>query len=390
MKKLISDYNVKGKILIIRCDFNVSLLNGKIIDDTRIKASLPTINYALLKGAKILLLSHMGRVKTLEDKDKYNLYPVAKRLTELLQKEITFIPVTRKSNLREMLDNADNGSIFMLQNTRWEDLDNKKESNCDEELSKYWASLGDIFINDAFATLHRKHASNVGIAHYLPSALGFLVEEELSKLSILNENIKPYDVIMGGAKISDKIELINNLIKKVDYLLVGGAIANTFLKAMNKNVGASLYEEEALDYAKNLLQNYKEKIVLPIDFLVERSDGSYAYLDEESISYIDKIIDIGPQSNIKYGKYLKEAKIIFFNGPVGVYEKEKARYGTEALIKASLHDDSKLIVGGGDILAATELLGLKNLLYHASTGGGATLNYLAGKTLPALEVITNK
>lgn len=389
MKKLISDYDIKGKIVIIRCDFNVTMVDNKIIDNTRIKASLPTIKYAIERGSKLLLLSHMGRVKTKEDKEKYNLYPVAKELVSLLNKEITFIPTTRKHNLRELLDNAEESSIFMLQNTRWEDLDGNKESNCDEELAKYWGSLGDIFVNDAFATLHRKHASNFGIAMYLPSAIGFLVEEELSKLSILNNPVKHYDVILGGAKISDKIELIDNLIPKIDYLLVGGAIANTFLKAMNKNIGASLYEEDALNYAKDLINKYN-KIILPNDFLVETSDNNYLYRDEESIKDSDKIIDIGPLSTKRYTNYLKEAKTIFFNGPVGLYEKEEAIKGTESLIKACLNHDSKLIIGGGDILAASELLGLKEAIYHASTGGGATLYYLAGKPLKALDVIPNK
>lgn len=389
MKKTISDYDIKNKIVIIRCDFNVTIIDHKIVDDTRIKASLKTIKYALDHKAKVLLLSHMGRVKTNEDKEKYNLYPVAKALSTLLNKEITFIPTTRRNDLRELLDNAEEGTLFMLQNTRWEDLEGNKESGCDEELSKYWASLGDIFINDAFATIHRKHASNAGIAKYLPSGIGFLVIEELSKLSILNEDIKPYIVIMGGAKISDKIELINNIITKVDYLLLGGALANTFLKARHQNIGASLYEESEITYASNLLSKYRNKIIIPEDFLIENNNG-FMYKEEKNIGSNDKIIDIGPRTIKNYSTYLNKAQMIFFNGPVGVYENEKARLGTESLIKESLKGGAKLIIGGGDILAAAELLGLKDKVYHASTGGGATLTYLTGKSLPSLEVINDK
>lgn len=389
MKKTISDYDIKNKIVIIRCDFNVTIIDHKIVDDTRIKASLKTIKYALDHKAKVLLLSHMGRVKTNEDKEKYNLYPVAKALSTLLNKEITFISTTRRNDLRELLDNAEESTLFMLQNTRWEDLEGNKESGCDEELSKYWASLGDIFINDAFATLHRKHASNAGIAKYLPSGIGFLVTEELSKLSILNEDIKPYIVIMGGAKISDKIELINNIITKVDYLLVGGALANTFLKARHQNIGASLYEESEITYASNLLSKYCNKIIIPEDFLIE-NNNDFMYKEEKNIGSNDKIIDIGPRTIKNYSTYLNKAQMIFFNGPVGVYENEKARFGTESLIKESLKGGAKLIIGGGDILAAAELLGLKDKVYHASTGGGATLTYLTGKSLPSLEVINDK
>lgn len=389
MKKTISDYDIKNKIVIIRCDFNVTIIDHKIVDDTRIKASLKTIKYALDHKAKVLLLSHMGRVKTKEDKEKYNLYPVAKALSTLLNKEITFISTTRRNDLRELLDNAEESTLFMLQNTRWEDLEGNKESNCDEELSKYWASLGDIFINDAFATLHRKHTSNAGIAKYLPSGIGFLVIEELSKLSILNEDIKPYIVIMGGAKISDKIELINNIITKVDYLLVGGALANTFLKARHQNIGASLYEESEITYASNLLSKYCNKIIIPEDFLIE-NNNDFMYKEEKNIGSNDKIIDIGPRTIKNYSTYLNTAQMIFFNGPVGVYENEKARIGTESLIKESLKGGAKLIIGGGDILAAAELLGLKDKVYHASTGGGATLTYLTGKSLPSLEVINDK
>lgn len=389
MKKTIRDYEINNKIVIIRCDFNVTILNNKIVDNTRIKASLKTIKYALDHKAKVLLLSHIGRVKTKEDKEKYNLYPVAKELSSLLNKEITFIPTTRKASLRELIENAEAASVFMLQNTRWEDLNNNKESSCDDELSRYFASLGDIFINDAFATLHRKHASNAGIAKYLTSGIGFLVEEELSKLSILNENIKPYIVIMGGSKISDKIDLINNIIPKASYLLVGGALANTFLKANHQNIGSSLYEESEVASALNLISKYKDKIIIPSDFLVE-NNNVFSYKDEDSIESNDKIIDLGPHTIERYESYLKDAKMIFFNGPVGVYEKKEARRGTESLIKASLKEGAKLIIGGGDILAAAEILGLKDQVYHASTGGGATLTYLAGKPLPSLELINDK
>ncbi len=388
--KTIKDINIEGKKVIIRCDFNVPIKDGKIIDDTRIKASLKTINYCLEHNAKVILLSHLGRVKEEADLKKNDLAPVANRLSELLDKKVTFVNSTRGQKVEDAISNMKEKDVVLLQNTRYEDLDGKKESSNDPELGKYWASLGDVFINDAFGTIHRAHASNVGIASNLPSAVGFLIESELNALSELNEPEYPFIVILGGAKVADKIGVIENLVTKADQILIGGGMAFTFLKAENYEVGNSLVDQESLDFCQKMLKEHPNKIVLPIDANVTKeysNDTENEIKDITEFEYNEMGLDIGPKTIELYEKYLKSAKIVVWNGPLGVYEFNKYQTGTKEILKYLVENNIKAILGGGDIVAAAATLGYKDKIYHASTGGGATLEYLEGKKLPGIEVI---
>lgn len=388
--KTIKDINIEGKKVIIRCDFNVPIKDGKIIDDTRIKASLKTINYCLEHNAKVILLSHLGRVKEEADLKKNDLAPVANRLSELLDKKVTFVNSTRGQKVEYAISNMKEKDVVLLQNTRYEDLDGKKESSNDPELGKYWASLGDVFINDAFGTIHRAHASNVGIASNLPSAVGFLIESELNALSELNEPEHPFIVILGGAKVADKIGVIENLVTKADQILIGGGMAFTFLKAENYEVGNSLVDQESLDFCQKMLKEHPNKIVLPIDANVTKeysNDTENEIKDITEFEYNEMGLDIGPKTIELYEKYLKSAKIVVWNGPLGVYEFNKYQTGTKEILKYLVENNIKAILGGGDIVAAAATLGYKDKIYHASTGGGATLEYLEGKKLPGIEVI---
>lgn len=388
--KTIKDINIEGKKVIIRCDFNVPIKDGKIIDDTRIKASLKTINYCLEHNAKVILLSHLGRVKEEADLKKNDLAPVANRLSELLDKKVTFVNSTRGQKVEDAISNMKEKDVVLLQNTRYEDLDGKKESSNDPELGKYWASLGDVFINDAFGTIHRAHASNVGIASNLPSAVGFLIESELNDLSELNEPEHPFIVILGGAKVADKIGVIENLVTKADQILIGGGMAFTFLKAENYEVGNSLVDQESLDFCQKMLKEHPNKIVLPIDANVTKeysNDTENEIKDITEFEYNEMGLDIGPKTIELYEKYLKSAKIVVWNGPLGVYEFNKYQTGTKEILKYLVENNIKAILGGGDIVAAAATLGYKDKIYHASTGGGATLEYLEGKKLPGIEVI---
>ena len=388
--KTIKDINIEGKKVIIRCDFNVPIKDGKIIDDTRIKASLKTINYCLEHNAKVILLSHLGRVKEEADLKKNDLAPVANRLSELLDKKVTFVNSTRGQKVEDAISNMKEKDVVLLQNTRYEDLDGKKESSNDPELGKYWASLGDVFINDAFGTIHRAHASNVGIASNLASAVGFLIESELNALSELNEPEHPFIVILGGAKVADKIGVIENLVTKADQILIGGGMAFTFLKAENYEVGNSLVDQESLDFCQKMLKEHPNKIVLPIDANVTKeysNDTENEIKDITEFEYNEMGLDIGPKTIELYEKYLKSAKIVVWNGPLGVYEFNKYQTGTKEILKYLVENNIKAILGGGDIVAAAATLGYKDKIYHASTGGGATLEYLEGKKLPGIEVI---
>lgn len=388
--KTIKDINIEGKKVIIRCDFNVPIKDGKIIDDTRIKASLKTINYCLEHNAKVILLSHLGRVKEEADLKKNDLAPVANRLSELLDKKVTFVNSTRGQKVEDAISNMKEKDVVLLQNTRYEDLDGKKESSNDPDLGKYWASLGDVFINDAFGTIHRAHASNVGIASNLPSAVGFLIESELNALSELNEPEHPFIVILGGAKAADKIGVIENLVTKADQILIGGGMAFTFLKAENYEVGNSLVDQESLDFCQKMLKEHPNKIVLPIDANVTKeysNDTENEIKDITEFEYNEMGLDIGPKTIELYEKYLKSAKIVVWNGPLGVYEFNKYQTGTKEILKYLVENNIKAILGGGDIVAAAATLGYKDKIYHASTGGGATLEYLEGKKLPGIEVI---
>lgn len=388
--KSIKDMDIDNKKVIIRCDFNVPIKDGKIIDDTRIKASLKTITYCLEHNAKIVLLSHLGRVKEEADLKKNDLAPVAIRLSELLNKKVLFIPKTRGKEVEEAISKMQPTDIVLLQNTRYEDLDGKKESSNDPELGKYWASLGEVFINDAFGTIHRAHASNVGIASKLPAAFGFLIEEELTALSELNDPKRPFIVILGGAKVSDKIGVIENLVTKADKILIGGGMSFTFLKAEGYEVGTSLVDQENIEFCTKILKEYPEKLVLPVDAKVttEYSNDTPATIkDITEFEYNEMGLDVGPKTIENFKKHLKDAGIVVWNGPLGVYEFTNYQNGTKELLKYLVDNNIKVILGGGDIVAAAATLGYKDKVYHASTGGGATLEYLDGKKLPGIEII---
>ena len=393
MKKNIRDFNLDNKKVIIRCDFNVPLKDGQINDDSRIVSSLPTIEYALKQNAKIILLSHLGRVKTVEDQNKNNLEVVASRLSELLNHKVLFIEETRGDKLEKAISNMKAKDIILVQNTRYEDLDGKKESSNDEQLGKYWASLGDIFINDAFGTIHRSHASNVGIASNLDSGIGLLVENELNKLSLLDEPQKPFMVILGGAKISDKIGVVKSLIEKSDYILIGGGMAFTFLKAQGKKIGTSVVDEESIDFAKEMLDIAKDKIILPVDLKVTKEFSNEApsrISDVNDIKEDEMGLDIGPKTIELFKEQLKNAKTIFWNGTLGYSEFSNYEDGTKEIMQEITKLQAKSILGGGDTVAAANWFNVKDKVTHASTGGGATLEYIEGKKLPGLSCICNK
>lgn len=386
--KTIENIDIEGKTVILRCDFNVSIINGKIIDDTKIKKSLKTINYILDHQAKLLIMSHLGKVTNEEDKKKNDMRIVYKRLNELLPNKVTFVNETSSKKIKKDLKKLEYGRAILIQNTRYEDLPKMKESNCNDKLSKFWASLGDIYINDAFGTIHRKHASNYGISRYLPSAIGFLIEEELENLNVLDKPKKPFVVIMGGSKISDKIGIIASLIEKADYILVGGAMAFTFLEAKGYKVGNSLFEEDYLDYCKELLEKYEDRIILPTDFYgaFEISDNVPVVLQDADNFPKNFIgLDIGDETIKLFKSVLKNTNTVFWNGPLGAYEYEKFRYGTNEILKFLENNVEIDILGGGDIVGCANILGLTKYLTFSSTGGGATLKYLENHNQPGLE-----
>ena len=388
--KTIKDINIKNKKVIIRCDFNVPLKNGKIIDNNRIKESLQTINYCLDNNCKIILLSHLGRIKEESDLKKNNLEPVSKELSKLLDKKVTFIDETRGEKLEKAISNMKEQDIILVQNTRYEDLDGKKESKNDKELGAYWASFADIFINDAFGTIHRAHASNVGIASNIPSCIGFLIEKELNALKELDKPEKPFIVILGGSKVSDKIGVIENLVTKADKILIGGGMAFTFLKAEGYEIGTSLLDKDNIAFCTKIINKYPDKIILPVDVAVTTeysNNEKYKTKDISSIEYNEMGLDIGPNTLELFKNYLSTAKTVIWNGPLGVYEFSKYKKNTDKLLEYITDNNIKTILGGGDIVAAYKNANLKNSVYHASTGGGATLEYLEGKKLPGLEAI---
>ena len=385
MKKTIRDYDLKGKKVIIRVDFNVPIKDGNITDDNRIVESLKTIEYAIENGAKVILMSHLGRVKTIEDKETNTLEPVAFRLSELLGKEVIFVDETRGSLLEEEINNLQDGQVLLMENTRFEDLDGKKESGNDSELGKYWASLADIYINDAFGTSHREHASNVGIASNLPNGIGFLIEKELENLELaINNPERPFTVILGGSKVSDKIGVIKNLVTKADYILIGGGMMFTFLKAQGFEIGKSLLESESLDFCKDMLNEYPNKIILPVDCVCasELSDNV-----DTRVCKISNILENEMGLDISHGTidlfntFLNDSKVVVWNGPVGAFEYDKFSFGTKSLLQALSKLDSKVIIGGGDTAAAAIQFGYKDSFTHISTGGGASLEYIADKEI---------
>lgn len=398
MKKIITDLNLKDKKVLMRVDFNVPMKDGKITDENRIAAALPTIKYALENGAKVIAFSHLGKIKTEEDKASKSLRAVAARLSELLTKEVKFIPTTRGSELEEAVSTLKAGEILMFENTRFEDIDGKKESKNDSDLGKYWASLGDIFINDAFGTAHRAHASNVGIAQNIGeknSAVGFLVEKELKFLGeALDNPQRPLVAILGGAKVSDKIGVIENLLVKADKILIGGAMMFTFLKAQGKNIGTSLVEDDKLDLAKSLLEKANGKIILPVDTVVSeefKNDSNYSTVSVDSIPSNKMGLDIGEQSVKLFNEYISTAKTVVWNGPMGVFEMSNFAKGTIGVCEAIANLKNALtVIGGGDSAAAAISLGYADKFSHISTGGGASLEFLEGKVLPGIEAISNK
>ena len=388
--KTLKDLDINNKKVIIRCDFNVPMKEGKITDDTRIVAALPTIKYCLDHNAKVILLSHLGRVKEEKDLAENDLSPVAERLSNLLEQDVLFSTETRGQELEDAIQMMQPKDILLIQNTRYEDLDGKKESSNDPELGAYWASLGEVFINDAFGTIHRAHASNCGIAEHLPSAFGFLIEKELTALSELDNPEHPFVVILGGAKVSDKIGVIENLVTKADKILIGGGMAFTFLKAKDIEIGKSLLDEENIEFCKKVLADYSDKIVLPIDTAITKeytNDEEYRVVDINDMPTDSMGLDIGPKTEELFEKEVSSAKMVVWNGPLGVYEFSKYKENTDKLLKYLVDNNIKTILGGGDIVAAASAAGYKDKVYHASTGGGATLEYMEGKELPGVVAI---
>lgn len=386
MKKTIQDFDLDGKKVIIRCDFNVPMNNGKIEDATRIVASLRTIKYALRNNAKVILLSHLGKVKTEEDKISNSLYPVAEKLSSYLDKQVLFSPDTRSSKLTEMVDNLKDGDVLLIENTRFEDVPDKKETNCDEKLSKYWASLGDIFINDAYGTCHRAHASVVGIPKYLPSGVGFLVEKEVQKLdNILKSDTHPFVAILGGKKVDDKISLTQSLLEKCDKLLIGGAMSFTFLKALGYNTGSSIVSDDYVEFTKEMINKYEDKIVLPVDFVLETTTKDIKDFSDGDIGY-----DIGSKSIKLFEKELDSARRVIINGPMGLFEDVKYQNGTKSIFKYLDKNKIKTLIGGGDSAAAVNKLGFDDAFYHVSTGGGATIKYIEKGSLVGIDAIEDK
>lgn len=396
MKKTIRDIELKNKKVIMRVDFNVPILDGEIRDDTRIKAALPTIKYALKEGASLILLSHLGRIKTKEDLNKNTLAPVAKKLEELLGKPVCFISKTRGAEVEKAVKELKPGKILMLENTRFEDLEGKKESKNDPELGKYWASLGDVFVNDAFGTAHREHASNVGIAKAIGGAYaGFLIEKEIKVLSgILKKPKRPFLAILGGAKVSDKINVIKNLLKIADKIIIGGGMAFTFYRAIGYSVGKSICEEDKIDLANELLEIGKDKLIFGEDIITgEEFDPqtSKAKVTYKNIPDNQLGMDIGPKTIKKFKKYIQNAKTVFWNGPMGVCEFKKFETGTKQIALAIASNyEATTVVGGGDSAAAIEEYGISKKFTHISTGGGASLEFIEGKKLPGIECIYNK
>lgn len=370
--KTIKDIDLKNKKVVIRVDYNVPMENGIIKDSSKIKKSLRSINYLLENNCRVVILSHFGRIKSEEDKAKNSLKIVAKELANLLGKNVKFLDSCYGDKVKSIVDNCGLGEVILLEDTRFMDIYEKKESGNDLALAEYWASLGDVYINDAFGSMHRAHASTAGIAKFLPHAIGFLVMDELEHLNILIHNTPhPFTVFMGGAKVDDKLPIIKSLIERCDYLLVGGGIANSFLKAKGADIGNSIAtsDEGILNELKKLMDEYKGKIVLPVDFTID--DGI--------------IYDVGNKSIEVYKKYIDKSEIIFVNGTCGKFEDERFMEGTSNLFKILKDSGKKVIVGGGDTASACIKFGFKDSFDFISSGGGATLEYIADGTLKALE-----
>ncbi|MGL4663307.1 MAG: phosphoglycerate kinase [Culicoidibacterales bacterium] len=387
---------INGKKVLVRVDFNVPMKDGVITNDNRITAALPTIKFILENGGKAILFSHLGKVKSEEDKASKTLAPVAKRLAEVLGQDVTFVPQTRGSELEEAIAKLENGQVLLFENTRFEDLgDVKKESKNDPELGKYWASLGDVFVNDAFGTAHRAHASNVGIGSNLTTASGFLMEKEINFIGgAVDQPVRPMVAILGGAKVSDKIGVIENLISKADKILVGGGMMFTFYAAQGKNIGKSLVEADKIELAKMLIEKAGDKLVLPVDTIVAEefsNDVPFKTVLIDEIGANEMGLDVGVKTVELFSSIVKDAKTVVWNGPMGVFEMSNFANGTIGVCEALANlEGATTIIGGGDSAAAAIQLGYAEKFSHISTGGGASLEYLEGKALPGVEAITNK
>ena len=393
-KKTIKDINLKGKKVLVRCDFNVPLDENKnITDNRRIVGAIPTINYLLENNCKIILCSHLGRPKGEVNKE-FSLAPVAKELSKLLGKEVKLADDVTGNSAKELTKNMQEKEIVLLENVRF---DAREEKN-DETLSKEFASLAEIFVNDAFGTAHRAHSSTTGVASFLPSVSGFLIEKELEFLGKALENPKrPFVAILGGAKVSDKIGVIDSMLEKVDKLLIGGGMAYTFLKAMGYNVGKSICELDKLDLAKELMEKAKQKnvkLIFPIDNVIADDlapNANVKTINSDEIPEGWEGLDIGPRTIELFEEELKTAKTIVWNGPVGYSEYEVFSNGTKSIAKTlAKMEDAITIIGGGDSAAAIEKLGLADKMTHISTGGGASLEFLEGKKLPGIEALLDK
>lgn len=391
MIKKLEDFDIKDKKVLVRVDFNVPIKDGKVMGDDRIVKSLNTINYLKDHGAKIILISHLGRPKGKYNKDM-SLFPVSKRLGEILNEDIVFIGEKEVVNdkVKEKVNELKSGQVALLENLRFVPGEEKN----DPEFAKKLADLADIYVNDAFGTAHRAHASNVGVSKYLPSACGFLLEKEIKYLlEILKSPEKPFVAILGGAKVSDKINLIKNLLDKVDSIIIVGAMANTFIKSMGKSVGKSLVEDDKLDLARETMALAAEKgvdFILPVDFIEAgeiSADAEEEVVDIDGVDAQKMILDIGPESINNIKNILKDAKTVVWNGPAGVFEVDKFAKGTVEIARALANSGAISIVGGGDSVAAIEKAKVKDKITHISTGGGASLELLEGKELPALRAL---
>jgi phosphoglycerate kinase len=394
-KKTIEDIDVLGKRVLVRCDFNVPLKDGKITDENRLLGALPTIKYLMEHGAKVILCSHMGKPKG-EVKPELSLAPVAKRLSQLLNKEIIFAADDNVvgDNAKKAVKNAKNGDVILLENTRFR----KEETKNEESFSKELASLADVFVNDAFGTAHRAHCSTVGVTEFIPvSVCGYLIQKELKFLGEAVENPeRPFVAILGGAKVSDKINVINNLLDKVNSLIIGGGMSYTFLKAEGYSIGNSLIEEDKIGYAKEMIEKAKAKgvkLLLPVDNVIADKFAAEAepiVTEDQNIKEGYMGLDIGPKTAKTYTDEIRNAKTVVWNGPMGVFEFENFAKGTMEVAKAMAESNATTVIGGGDSAAAVNQLGFGDKMTHISTGGGASLEFLEGKELPGITALNDR